>query len=231
MKRILSAAILLVVLVSVSSCQFISDHFLNEENGYVAVPCTQDGIDELLSITELKGKGLLEGYDLSESNLYNVTPTEVAVASDYKIFKASDSCASFILIDGDIYPICNFFGGYGFVNAVPWDYDGNGVIDLLVASSFGSGIHCSEISLFNATTKESTVIYTSSSDDRIDLVIRGESPAFSSKDPSSLPIYYNVYSAHIKITDGNLSRLSYLTTDKVGTIELTDGKPVFKPNE
>ena len=231
MKRILSAAILLVVLVFVSSCQFISDHFLNEENGYVAVPCTQDGIDELLSITELKGKGLLEGYDLSESNLYNVTPTEVAVASDYKIFKASDSCASFILIDGDIYPICNFFGGYGFVNAVPWDYDGNGVIDLLVASSFGSGIHCSEISLFNATTKETTVIYTSSSDDRVDLVIRAESPAFSSKDPGSLPIYYNVYSAHIKITDGNLSRLSYLTTDKVGTIELTDGKPVFKPNE
>ena len=231
MKRILSAAILLVVLVSVSSCQFISDHILNGENGYVAVPCTQDGIDELLSITDLKGKGLLEGYDLSEGNLYNVTPTEVKAETDYKIFKASDSCASFILIDGDIYPICNFFGGYGFVNAVPWDYDGNGVIDLLVASSFGSGIHCSEISLFNATTKESTVIYTSSSDNRVDLAIKAESPAFSSKDPGSLPIYYNIYSVNIKATDGNLSRLSYLTTDKVGTIELTDGGPVFKPNE
>lgn len=229
MKRIISATILLLLLASFCSCQLISDLVKNGEKEYEPLPCTKDGIDDFLSIVELKGEGLLEGYDLSESNLHNVTPTEVKAETDYRIFKASDSCASFILVDGEIYPICQFFGGYGFVNAVPLDYDDNGVIDLLVASSSGSGIHCSEISLFNATTKESSVVYVSSPDERVDLIIRAESPAFSSKAPSSLPIYYNIYSADIKATDGNLAELSYLVTEKVGTIKITDGKPVFRP--
>ena len=231
MKRILSATILLLLLASLCSCQLISDLVKNGEKEYKSLPCTKDDIDEFLSIADLKGEGLLEGYDLSEGNLYNVTPTEVKAETDYKIFKASDSCASFILVDGEIYPICKFFGGYGFVNAIPWDYDGNGVIDLLVASSSGSGIHCSEISLFNATTKESSVVYVSSPDERIDLIIRAESPAFSSKDPGSLPTYYNIYSVSIKATDANLAELSYLVTERIGRIELTDGEPVFMPTE
>ena len=78
-----------------------------------------------------------------------------------KIFKFSNSYVSLALIDGEVYEICTSFGGYGFFNAVPWDYDEDGTMDLLIASSWGSGMHRSEISVFNVKTKQSTIICTS----------------------------------------------------------------------
>ena len=233
MKRIVSAAIAIILLVSLCSCQFISDLIPGKGEEYNSLPCTKDGIEEFLALGELRGEGLFEGLEINRDNLFNVTPEAVSYKTDYKIFKASDSCASFILIDNEIFPICESFGGYGFVNAVPWDYDDDGVTDLLVASSWGSGIHISTISLFNAKTKESTVIYTTSpeNEERIDLIVSTQTPSFSSVDIKELPVYYVVYSVEIKVNDGNLANLSYNMNDVVGSIVYENNELIFKPTE
>ncbi len=195
--------------------------------------CSKDYVKEFMSILEtVKGDGLLSGYVLDEEHCYNVTPSAVSLSTDIKIFKFSDSCASFALIDGEVYEICISFGGYGFFNAVPWDYDEDGTTDLLIASSWGSGMHRSEISVFNVKTKESTVICTSvesgSGNTDQDWFVATQSPNSYTGDLEESPIYYIVYSAEIK-SDDSLVDLSYLAKSCVGSIVLEDRTPVFHP--
>lgn len=223
MKRVFSILVVVLLLVNMISCG---------SKKHLSFVCTKDSVDEFLTVAGyIYGEDLLSGMSITEDNMYNVTPPEVSAVTDVKIFKDSDSCASFILIDNEIYSICESFGGYGFVNAVPCDFDGDGNVDLLVASSCGSGLHRSVISIFNTKTKESTVVYdTSTTDDpQIDLFVAAASPAFSSKDPADLPIYYHVYSAEIKVNDNNFADLSGEMIDIVGTVEYENGAVVFKP--
>ena len=192
---------------------------------------SKDYVREFMSILgTVKGEGLLSGYFLDEEHCYNVTPSAVSENTDIKIFKFSDSCASFALIDGEVYEICKSFGGYGFFNAVPWDYDEDGTMDLLIASSWGSGMHRSEISVFNVKTKQSTGICTSlkleNTDSDNDWFVVTQSPSSYTGNPEEMPIYYAVYSAEVKIGD-SLVDLSYLAKSCVGWIDLENGTPVF----
>lgn len=193
---------------------------------YMASSCTKDSVDEFLAIAgKIEGDSLLSGVSFDKEHCYNVTPPAISAVTDIKIFKFNYSCTSIVLIDGKIYNLCTCFGGFGFVNAAPWDYDNDGNIDLLVASSWGSGIHRSEISIFNTKTKESTIIYDTLNTDnpQVDLII---SSADSSD--SSNPIYTVSY-ANIEINNNNLADLKYTATDIAGTVTLENGKPVFKP--
>jgi hypothetical protein len=105
--------------------------------------CTKDSVDEFMSIIgEVELGGLSAGMKLDEEHCYNVTPLSVATQTDIKIFKFSDSCVSLALIDGEVYSICESFGGFGFVNAVPWDYDGDG--NGLCGESYGEVINMLE---------------------------------------------------------------------------------------
>ena len=198
------------------------------------LPCSKDDVKEFISIAEaMQGEGLISGFSITEDNIYNVTPDQVARETNYRIFKASDSCASFILIDGQIYLLCEYFGGFGFVNAVPCDFDEDGCTDLLVASSFGSGAHRSVISHFNVKTKESTVIFDTSLTDQPDrdLIVMAATPSFSSAEINNLPIYYNIYSVEISVQEGNLAKLSYLPSDVIGSVEYENGQVVFESSE
>ena len=59
------------------------------------------------------------------------------------------------MVDNEVYPLCESFGGFGFVNAIPCDFDNDGNKDLFVASSWGSGLHRSVISvLMSRGTRE-----------------------------------------------------------------------------
>ncbi len=235
MKRSLIIIITLAMIIGLCSC----DLALNNNNGfddtkqsYMTTQCSKENVDDFCEIVgKLQGDGLISGFVLDKEKCFNVTPQQVALETNYKIFKFSDSCASFVMIDNEVYTLCEWFGGYGFVNAVPCDFDNDGNKDLLVASSWGSGLHRSIISVFNSVTKESTVIYDTSTTDnpQIDLFVAISTPSFSSKDPSALPIYYQVYSAEIKSNDNNLADLSYVATGIVGSISTDNGVIVFVP--
>jgi len=234
MKRLLCLLLTGIVLISLTACQTNTDNSDKNENNvsYMTTSCTKDSVDEFMSIIgEVELGGLSTGMTLDKEHCYNVTPLSVAEQTDIKIFKFSDSCVSLALIDGEVYSISESFGGYGFVNAVPWDYDEDGNLDLLVASSWGSGLHRSIISVFNTTTKESLVVYDTSTTDNpsVDLFVATASPSFSSKDPQNLPIYYQVYSANIEVNGNNLADLSYTATGVIGSVVVENGAAVFKP--
>ncbi|MGM9602345.1 MAG: M56 family metallopeptidase [Faecousia sp.] len=209
------------------------EHLIEDEGTllYMASSCSKDSVDELISIIgEVELGGLSTGMKLDEEHCYNVTPPSVAAQTNIKIFKFSGSCVSLALIDGEVYSICESFGGHGFVNAVPWDYDEDGNMDLLVASSWGSGLHRSIISVFNTRTKESIVVFDTSYTDNpsVDLFVSTVSPSFSSKAPQDPPAYY-VYTANIAVKGNNLADLSYVATGVIGSVVVENGTPVFKP--
>lgn len=234
MKRIFCLLLTGIVLISLTACQTNADDSDKNENNvdYMTTSCTKDSVDEFMSmIGKMELDGLYTGMKLDEAHCYNVTPLSVAAQTDIEIFKFSDSCASFARIDGEVFSICESFGGFGFVNAEPWDYDHDGNLDLLIASSWGSGLHRSIISVFNTTTKESIVVYDTLNTDNpsADLFVAAASPSFSSKEPQDLPIYYQVYTANIEAADNNLADLSYVATGVVGSVVAENGMPVFKP--
>ena len=244
-KHIAVILMVIVLCIFLSSCSSTvnnpeenrsdSETSRSDTQEWMHTECSKDYVKEFMSILgTVKGDGLLSGYVLDEEHCYNVTPSAVSLSTDIKIFKFSDSCASFALIDGEVYEICTSFGGYGFFNAVPWDYDEDGTTDLLIASSWGSGMHRSEISVFNVKTKKSTVICTSlelkNTDSDNDWFVATQSPSSYTGNPEEMPIYYVVYSAEVKIDD-SLVDLSYLAKSCAGSIDLENGTPVFHPYE
>ena len=138
------------------------------------LPSNRDGVEEFMAAFGLTcPNGVVDGYEATADKCYNVTPVEVARQTDIRVFKFSDSAASYAYVEGAAYDLCESFGGYGFLNAVPWDYDQDGKMDLLTASSWGSGIHRTEISVFNRAKKVSEVIYTTlyEADPQVDLMV------------------------------------------------------------
>ena len=133
----------------------------NEEPNVVVKHFGREGVDELLAITgPIEGESLLQGADFSPETCFNVTPERVAEETDIRIFKFSETATSIALFaDGRHGEICCSFGGWGFMDAVPWDYDHDGMTDLVILSSWGSGLHRAEVSVFNRRDMKSTVIY------------------------------------------------------------------------
>ena len=235
MKRLLYLLLTGIVLISLTACQENSDYAdeIEYNADFAPISCTKDSVDEFMSVFGVvEPGGLSYGVSFDGEHCYNVTPPSVAARTDIKIFKF-DSCLSLALIDGEVYSICESFGGYGFVNAVPWDYDEDGNLDLLVASSWGSGLHRSIISVFNTTTKESIEVYNTADTRKpvVDLIVATATPSLTSKGSQDLPVYYQIYTANIQVNNNNLADLSYTATDIVGSVVAENGVPVFKPIE
>ena len=128
-------------------------------------PSSREGVDGFIAVIgNIRVDGLLSGADFNSESCYNVTPERVAAETDIRIYQFSRTAASFALVDGEVYEICRWFGGWGFFDAYPWDYDGDGQTDLLITSSWGSGLHRAELSVFNRATKEITVLYDTTED-------------------------------------------------------------------
>ena len=248
MKRILALLVCAAALLCVSACGKEQAPGASEPGssdgghyGWMQTECSKESVKEFMAIIggEVEGAGLLEGSKLDEEHCYNVTPERVAQETDIKIFKFSDSCATFALIDGGVFEICRSFGGWGFFNAVPWDYDKDGTTDLLIASSWGSGVHCSEISVFDCKTKTSKVIATSFDSDMFDnsedwyadWFIDVQTPSLKTDDEE---LSYVVYSARVE-PDEDMEyygvKLFYSAKSCVGTIEVENGEPCFIPYE
>lgn len=190
--------------------------------GYIKGVCTKDGVEEFFAAAKnIAGAGKKE-------NCYNVTPVEVAACTDIEIFKFSDTFAAFVLIDGEVYPIGNYFGGHGFINAVPCDLDGDEIYDLLISSNWGSGIGRSEISVFNTKTKEATVLYSTLMEEDPMMYLA----VFPVGTPSSKPLSRlydaaDVYSVEILLNNGNSADFSYVPKTYIGTVKWENKSVVF----
>ena len=228
-KTILLTA--LTALLLLSSC---ASEPASLPQGRMHTEFSKEHVEEFLSVYGTGvWDGLLYGMEYNAETCFNVTPEAIARATDVEIFKFGNSCVSAALIDGAVYPICRDFGGYGFFNAVPWDYDADGTTDLLIASSWGSGVHRSELSVFNVKTKESILICSSldldareEGDGGSDWFVAAQTP--SAADRSEAPVSYAVYSGAVEVGD-HLADLSYTAKALVGSVVSEDGGPVFHP--
>lgn len=232
MKRILCIFCILMMLLGLCSCKDDSSHKANEYES-MKTSATKDSVKEFVSLLEnIEPSGLISGYKFDEKTCYNVTPPEVAAETKMKIFKFSDSCASFVMMDNEIYPLCEYFGGYGFVNAIPCDFDNDGNKDLFVASSWGSGLHRSIISVFNSVSKESTILYDTSTTvtQNTDLIVaRSTANIFTDVPEIDEKLYYSVLSVKIHIENNNFANLAYVATGVEGHIECENNTPQFIP--
>ena len=230
MKRVLSILLTILFVFLMTACkQNIKESDKPKKNIFETSDtesltiCSKEYVDEFMDILDdgnFRLDGLYGDEKPSKKNCYNVTPPQIAKSTDIKIFKFSDTCLSFALIENKLYSICRSLGGFGFVNAVPWDYDNDGNVDLLVASSWGSGLHRSEISVFNVVTKESIIIFDTLGleEKQVDLIIK----TVADKEE----IIYELHTADVQFNDDNLADLSYELTGLVGTVELELGTPV-----
>lgn len=232
MKRILCIICVIMMLLLLCSCNGDSYQKANEYEPH-KTSASKDSVEEFLSVLgHVEPGGLLSGCKFDEETCYNVTPPEVAAETNMKIFKFSDSCASFVMINNEVYPLCDFFGGLGFVNAIPCDFDNDGNKDLFVASSWGSGLHRSEISVFNSVTKESTILYDTATTDtpNTDLIVARSTASIFTDDPNVDEIlYYSVLSVKIDMENNNPATLAYDVLDVEGHIEYKDNIPKFIP--
>ncbi|WP_042167904.1 hypothetical protein [Paenibacillus gorillae] len=91
------------------------------------------------------------GYD--NDTCYNITPDFIRENSDYMIFKYDKSAASFLLYEGVVYPLGEWFGGFGVTSLSLADLDGDGRSELYFTYSWGSGLHRSHAAYFDPAAK------------------------------------------------------------------------------
>jgi len=253
MKRLFCAALCFVLLLSLGACSRSAKAIEPEREyaaGELARPyVSKDSVEELYPLigemlqenaklrmqdpnvttpdTLQETVEYLKDYrDLYEENCYNVTPPIVAKYTKHTILKFNGSCESYIVINGKAYSLCTSLGGYGFVNAVPWDYNEDGNLDLLVASSWGSGIHRSELTVFDTRKKESVPV--------ADLRIKySTTPEMIREDlmvavvPADGGVRYAVYSFEPKRSEDGLVFMSCVVKEEIGQVIMKDGMPVL----
>ncbi|MBQ4284362.1 MAG: hypothetical protein IJB96_10605 [Lachnospira sp.] len=103
------------------------------------------------------------------STIYNVTSKAVEETTGVRLFDSSENL--FVENNGKISAIPG-----GFINAIPWDYDKDGNMDLLIASYSGSGFLFLELWVFNTKTNTSESVYFERSSDRMLYAVTSEAP-------------------------------------------------------
>lgn len=229
MKKLFCILCALTMIFMLCSCKNATPQ--SNEYEKIKVEFNKESVDEFISLLkDLYPDEHINGYSIDENYCYNVTPKQVAEETNFKIFKFSNSAASFVMLDNEIYSVCEWLGGSGFVNAIPCDFDNDGNKDLLVASSWGSGLHHSIISIFNSVSKESSILYDSSTTDtpNVNLIVaQSTANIFTDNTETDESLYYSILSAKIDIDSVNFVQIAYTVDGIIGHIEVQNGTPVF----
>ncbi len=114
-----------------------------------SVAGTQEGVKDFLALLQ-DGKPQMYEND----TCYNITPGDVAKATDYGIFKFDQSCASYLLFENEIYPLGIWLGGLGVVSTAAADLNKDGLCELYFTYSFGSGLHRAHADYFDPSLKQ-----------------------------------------------------------------------------
>lgn len=221
MKKYIAVLLCALLILSLCACSGNSD-----------ASGAKEGVKEFMCAVKAGNDGLAD--ILTQCDFYNVTPEEVKNQTEIRIFKCADCCASYAMLGDKVGSLCDSFGGFGFINAALCDIDKDGSTDLLVASSFGSGIHRAVISVFNTESFKYTVLYSYSGENEngisdlsgCDLCVGLSSESGTSTDEADT---YTVYRAEIE-GGNNFALLEYTAQDAIGVVKSVGGVPVFIPN-
>ncbi|GGG65424.1 M56 family metallopeptidase [Paenibacillus radicis (ex Gao et al. 2016)] len=113
-----------------------------------AITGTSNNVAAFLALQQ----NLESGYD--NGTCYNITPNDIGENSEYMIFKYDKSAASYLLYEGVVYPLGEWFGGFGITSMSLADLDGDGKLELYFTYSWGSGLHRSHAAYFDPAAKQ-----------------------------------------------------------------------------
>lgn len=111
------------------------------------------GVEDFLALQE----DFASPYE--NDTCFNITPEDIKINSGYQVFKYNQSCASFLLHEGKIYQLGEWFGGFGVVSLAGVDLNGDGLQELYFTYSSGSGLHRSNAAYFDPATR--TIVHFS----------------------------------------------------------------------
>ena len=186
---------------------------LYEDGDWLGLPSKKDHVKEFLQAYD-------EKYGGDAGDICNVTPRGVFEETGVRFFKFSGSGASFAFTDGEIYEICDGSAGLGFLNAVPWDYDGEGTPDLVIGVSYGKEVHQSEISVFDTVTHKMIPVASS-----LDFDTSGITGDWM---PLSVWSDNRVIIESVRLSDG---ADAFYKVERVGEVTSENGAPVFNKLE
>lgn len=218
MKKLIWLIAMISVVFCLSSCE--------EKEEKIYVQYSKASVDEFM--TAVGSMRMRAEYDteafvgpLKSENCYNVTPEEIKNETEVQVFRFSDNMQSFFYLDEEIYDIISL-GGYGFMSGVTCDFDSDGNKDILYTTSWGSGIHRTDIWVFNTVTKERVYVASSSIDlnyAHADLIVRKN----TQDDGTAI---FEVCLIEIDYSTDS-SGFSYKVIETIGRVEAKNGAPVF----
>lgn len=116
------------------------------------------------------------GYE--DDIIYEITSSTLEGNTNYRIFKYSNSCASYLYYDDSIYQLGEYFGGYGLTSFVPFDGNDDGKDELYFTFSWGSGMHRAQAGYFDPIKKD-TIIFSYSYFDKDWIIVKTDDKTLS----------------------------------------------------
>lgn len=102
---------------------------------------------------ELQSGGVSPNDIWHKYQVVDITPQNVYDEIGCRIFKIVYD-QTYVVFKGKLYPIGREFGGFGITDINTCDFDNDGQKDIVYTYSWGSGLHRSNIAVFNFTTME-----------------------------------------------------------------------------
>jgi hypothetical protein len=151
-------------------------------------------------------------------NWVDITPDDVYEKIGCQIFKDGVNCQAFLAYQGEIYELPGFFGGYGIMSLDACDFNNSGSYDLIFTTSWGSGLHRSEIWIFDFSLLEPQMIGN---------MVAGKDIVLSKVNDQKFDVVLAKLD-HSREALGGYADLSIFIPDiRIGTVEAKDGNPIF----
>ena len=145
MKRILSAFLILVLILSVG-CGKVGEQNSTEIVTFQMEP-SGDRVEPFLE--------LLDNTSYEKSGrCYRISPQTVSDQYGFHLFKFDSSCAGYLLYEDVVYPLGEWFGGYGLTSFAIADLNRDGKSELYFTCSWGSGLHRSQAGYFDSANRQ-----------------------------------------------------------------------------
>ncbi len=166
--------------------------------------------------------------EVTRESLYCITPDLLYEFTGVRVFKDAVSCHSFLEFHGTLYELPSL-GGNGFHNAVVCDYDRDGKDDVLFTCSWGSGMHRSEVWVFNTRTREFHKIFDTSTYDFAahgftgDLTQANLCVTRTPENPATEDPVFTIAAVRVERGEHGFADLQFLDVRPLFTVEPTAG--------
>ena len=201
-------------------------------------PFSRENVSEFITLLHTDFPILVGSAQCQEWNCYNDTPPGIFEETGIQIFSFEGDNKSFLLYDNKVYYLSgNLMTGDTIINAIAYDFDGDGIKELLFSHLRQAGSSDNIIAVFNPVSKEITQIDL---DPRLLFFV----PYYITPSEDNLQSLFTVWHAHQKfewgeqkvidesnpyVYDNTLLAKEYTLTTIAGYITLADGKPTFVP--